>query len=86
MLKTVIHYGVMVAGFLSMATFIGCQLASQQFLDPDRSVGDRIVTAVFPSSAQQSDFVGPGWRLRRTARFAFVLMTFAAFAFVLTSA
>ena len=66
-MRMLIH---ILAGVLAIAAalaFIGCLAASQQYLDPNRSLDARLITTFMSGSARPSDFIGPGWRFRVAA-------------------
>jgi hypothetical protein len=64
MIRLALHYAF---GGLAAAcglVFMAIGLALPQYLDPDRSLDDKLTT-FFTPSRRRTDFVGAGWRLQK---------------------
>lgn len=64
MLLLIMHYGFGAAACASVIGFIGFGGAAHQFLDPDRSLDDKLTTMLTPSRRAR-DFIAPGWRYQK---------------------
>jgi hypothetical protein len=59
-----LHYGFAVIAGACVIAFVGFGAAAYQFLDPDRSLDDRLTTRFTPNR-RASDFTGNGWRYQK---------------------
>ena len=64
MIRVAFHYafGALAAGCVLAFILLGAALP--QYLDPDRSLDDRLTT-FFTPSRRRADFLAPGWRLQK---------------------
>jgi hypothetical protein len=64
MIRAVLDYGFAALAALCFLAFILLGAALPQYLDPARSMDDKLTT-FFTPSRRRTDFVDPGWRLQK---------------------
>jgi hypothetical protein len=64
MIRLALHYGFAGLAAACVVAFILLGAALPQYLDPDRSLDDKLTT-FFTPSRRRTDFVEPGWRLQK---------------------
>ena len=83
MLLLVVHYSFAVLACICAIGFIGFAAAAQQYLDPGRSLDEKLTTWFTPNR-RATDFIEPGWRYQKLQWLAGVLAVVAAILFGIT--
>jgi hypothetical protein len=85
MMHTALHYGFAALAAVCFLAFILLGAALPQFLDPDRSLDDKLTT-FFTPSRKRTDYVGRGWRLQKLQWLSMGLAVFFMLLWAATSA
>ena len=73
-MRGAIHDLAFVIGLAAIVGIVYFSWRSRNCLNPDRPIGDRITTRLFPASARASDFIPPGWRYQKLMWLCFALL------------